>query len=60
MKITNRRIMLQMSLGIKQVPVTKTTYTKKADKCLVVEHLSSKHEALSSTPKTTKEQFKII
>jgi hypothetical protein len=51
---TDRRIMVQASLGIKHNPVSKITNAKRADgRTQVVKCLSSKCEALSPTPSTT-------
>jgi hypothetical protein len=54
---TNRRIVIQASLGIKQDPVSKIASTKRTFGIgQVIAHLSHKHEALISTPSTTKKQ----
>jgi hypothetical protein len=50
---TTRRIMVQVSLGIKQDPISKITRAKRASGVTqVVEHLLRTWEALSSTPST--------
>jgi hypothetical protein len=47
---TNRRIMVQADLGIKQDLISKTNNIKRAGRVIQgVEHLPSKCEALSST-----------
>jgi hypothetical protein len=49
-KSTNRRLMVQGVLGIKPDSVSKITNTERAGRVVqVLEHLPSKHEALSST-----------
>jgi hypothetical protein len=53
----NRRIMVQVDLGKKQEPISKTMRAKRAGGTVqVVEHPPSKQEALSSNPSTTKKE----
>jgi hypothetical protein len=50
----NSRIAVHSSLGIKGDPISKITNAKRAGGVAQrVEHLPSKHKALSSTPNTT-------
>jgi hypothetical protein len=50
---TNRRLMIQVGLGIKRNPTSKITNTKKASRVAQVEeNLPSKYKALSSIPST--------
>jgi hypothetical protein len=52
---TNRRIVVQASLGIQGDPILKITNTKKAGREVqLAGYLPSKHEGLSSTSSTTK------
>jgi hypothetical protein len=54
---TNKRIMDQVSLGIKPDPTSKTTSTKRAGRVAqVVGHLPSKHKALSLNPSTERRE----
>jgi hypothetical protein len=56
---TNRKILAQAALCIKQDPISKITNVKRAGGgASVVLHLSSKGEALSSTSSTVKKRGK--